>query len=121
MTTLAKTAALAAIVLSASAATAAADGYGFVRSNISQFGEPVWYYVSSTTSQKPFTNPKISGHTVLAVHFDAAHHGDQDGPLVGEEPATRGAAHREGVRDPGGRVEGEGGAEAGQQERRHPR
>ena len=38
----------------------------------SQFGEPVWYYVSSTTSQKPFTNPKISGHTVLAVHFDAA-------------------------------------------------
>ena len=39
---------------------------------ISQFGEPVWYYVSSTTGQKPFSNPKINGHTVLAVHFDAA-------------------------------------------------
>ena len=39
---------------------------------ISQFGEPVWYYVSSTTSQKPFTNPKITGQSVLAVRFDAA-------------------------------------------------
>ena len=38
----------------------------------SQFGAPVWYYVSSTTTQKPFTTPKISGHSVLAVHFDAA-------------------------------------------------
>ena len=38
----------------------------------SQFGEPVWYYVSSTTSQKPFTTPKITGHTVLAVRFDEA-------------------------------------------------
>ena len=38
----------------------------------SQFGEPVWYYVSSTTGQKPFTTPKISSHTVLAVSFDAA-------------------------------------------------
>ena len=38
----------------------------------SQFGDPVWYYVSSTTSQKPFTTPRISGHSVLAVHFDAA-------------------------------------------------
>ena len=37
---------------------------------IGQFGEPVWYYVSSTTGQKPFRNPKIQGHTVLAVHFD---------------------------------------------------
>ena len=39
---------------------------------IGQFGEPVWYYVSSTTGQKPFRNPKIQGHTVLAVHFDAS-------------------------------------------------
>jgi outer membrane protein assembly factor BamE (lipoprotein component of BamABCDE complex) len=39
---------------------------------ISQFGEPVWYYVSSTTSQKPFTTPKIVGQSVLAVRFDAA-------------------------------------------------
>jgi len=39
---------------------------------ISQFGEPVWYYVSSTTSQKPFTTPKITAQSVLAVRFDAA-------------------------------------------------
>jgi outer membrane protein assembly factor BamE (lipoprotein component of BamABCDE complex) len=38
----------------------------------SQFGDPVWYYVSSTTQQKPFTNPRISEHTVLAVRFDQA-------------------------------------------------
>ena len=38
----------------------------------SQFGEPVWYYVSSTTSQRPFTTPRISEHTVLAVRFDQA-------------------------------------------------
>lgn len=38
---------------------------------ISQFGEPVWYYVSSVTSQAPFTRPRITGHQVLAVHFDA--------------------------------------------------
>ncbi len=38
----------------------------------SQFGEPVWYYVSSTTSQRPFTTPRITGHTVLAVRFDQA-------------------------------------------------
>jgi outer membrane protein assembly factor BamE (lipoprotein component of BamABCDE complex) len=38
----------------------------------SQFGEPVWYYVSNTTSQRPFTTPRITGHTVLAVRFDDA-------------------------------------------------
>jgi outer membrane protein assembly factor BamE (lipoprotein component of BamABCDE complex) len=38
----------------------------------SQFGEPVWYYVSSTTNQRPFTTPRIAQHTVLAVRFDAA-------------------------------------------------
>ena len=38
----------------------------------SQFGEPVWYYVSSTTAQKPFTRPKITAHQVLAVRFDQA-------------------------------------------------
>ena len=38
----------------------------------SQFGEPVWYYVSSTTRQRPFTTPRISEHTVLAVRFDPA-------------------------------------------------
>jgi outer membrane protein assembly factor BamE (lipoprotein component of BamABCDE complex) len=39
---------------------------------VSQFGSPVWYYVSSTTSQRPFTTPSISAHAVLAVQFDAA-------------------------------------------------
>ncbi len=38
----------------------------------SQFGQPTWYYVSSTTFQKPFTTPKIGEHSVLAVQFDAA-------------------------------------------------
>lgn len=38
----------------------------------SQFGQPVWYYVSSNTRQKPFNSPNIMGHNVLAVHFDAA-------------------------------------------------
>ena len=39
---------------------------------VSQFGEPVWYYVSSTTMQSPTLRPKIVGQTVLAVHFDGA-------------------------------------------------
>jgi outer membrane protein assembly factor BamE (lipoprotein component of BamABCDE complex) len=39
---------------------------------VGQFGEPVWYYVSSSTSQQPFRKPRINGHSVLAVHFDAA-------------------------------------------------
>ena len=39
---------------------------------ISQFGEPVWYYVSSVTGQRPFSRPKIRQHTVLAVRFDSA-------------------------------------------------
>lgn len=38
----------------------------------SQFGDPVWYYVSSYTEQKPFRQPRIDEHTVLAVHFDEA-------------------------------------------------
>lgn len=38
----------------------------------SQFGQPTWYYVSSTTFQKPFTTPKIGEHSVLAVQFDAS-------------------------------------------------
>ena len=37
---------------------------------ISQFGEPVWYYVSSRTEQAPFTRPRIATQRVLAVHFD---------------------------------------------------
>jgi len=36
----------------------------------SQFGPPTWYYVSSITHQKPFSDPRITAHTVLAVTFD---------------------------------------------------
>lgn len=36
----------------------------------SQFGEPTWYYVSSTTARKPFVRPKIVSHGVLAIKFD---------------------------------------------------
>ena len=35
----------------------------------SQFGEPTWYYVSSTTGRQPFVRPKIQAHQVLAVKF----------------------------------------------------
>lgn len=38
----------------------------------SEFGEPVWYYISSTTAQAPFSTPRISQHSVLAIHFDEA-------------------------------------------------
>ena len=38
----------------------------------SQFGDPVWYYVSSRTEQAPFGRPRINRHTVLAVRFDEA-------------------------------------------------
>ncbi|MFA6220086.1 MAG: outer membrane protein assembly factor BamE [Erythrobacter sp.] len=38
----------------------------------SQFGEPTWYYVSSTTGRKPFVRPKIQQHSVLAIRFDQA-------------------------------------------------
>ncbi len=38
----------------------------------SQFGAPVWYYVSSNTRQKPFNSPKIMAHSVMAVRFDDA-------------------------------------------------
>ena len=38
----------------------------------SQFGTPVWYYISSTTDQEPFTTPDIATHSVLAVKFDSA-------------------------------------------------
>ena len=38
----------------------------------SQFGEPVWYYISSRTEQAPFTRPRIDEHSVLAVRFDPA-------------------------------------------------
>ena len=36
----------------------------------SAYGEPTWYYVSSTTGRKPFVRPRIEQHNVLAVRFD---------------------------------------------------
>ncbi len=38
----------------------------------SQYGEPVWYYISSTTGRRPFVRPRIRNHSVLAVRFDEA-------------------------------------------------
>lgn len=38
----------------------------------SQFGEPTWYYVSSTTGLRPFGSPKIQDQSVMAVRFDTA-------------------------------------------------
>ncbi len=38
----------------------------------SQFGEPTWYYVSSTTGLRPFGSPKIQEQAVMAVRFDPA-------------------------------------------------
>lgn len=38
----------------------------------SQFGEPTWYYVSSTTGQRPFGRPRIANQMVLAITFDEA-------------------------------------------------
>ncbi len=37
----------------------------------SQYGEPVWYYIASTTGRRPFVRPRIDNHAVLAVRFDA--------------------------------------------------
>ena len=36
----------------------------------SQFGPPVWYYVSSNTAQAPFGRARINAQTVMAVTFD---------------------------------------------------
>ncbi|KPP92950.1 Beta-barrel assembly machine subunit BamE [Erythrobacter sp. HL-111] len=36
----------------------------------SAYGDPTWYYVSSTTGRKPFVRPRIRRHSVLAVRFD---------------------------------------------------
>ena len=38
----------------------------------SQFGDPVWYYVSSTTEQRVFGQPHIKEHSVLKIAFDSA-------------------------------------------------
>lgn len=38
---------------------------------VSQFGEPVWYYVAVDTRQPPFRGPHPVKETVLRVRFDA--------------------------------------------------
>lgn len=38
----------------------------------SEYGEPTWYYVSSVTGRRPFRDPRIREHSVLAVRFDDA-------------------------------------------------
>ena len=38
----------------------------------SQFGDPVWYYVSSTSEQRIFGQPEIEEHRVIKVAFDSA-------------------------------------------------
>ena len=38
----------------------------------SQFGDPVWYYVSSVTSSQPFGQPDITTHSVMKVAFNSA-------------------------------------------------
>ena len=37
---------------------------------VSQFGEPVWYYVSIDTRQSAFARPRTKAEQVLKVHFD---------------------------------------------------
>jgi outer membrane protein assembly factor BamE (lipoprotein component of BamABCDE complex) len=36
----------------------------------SQFGRETWYYISSTTIQRPASTPRIRQHAVLTVKFD---------------------------------------------------
>lgn len=38
----------------------------------SEYGQPIWYYVSSVTGRRPFVRPQIKSHSVLAVQFDEA-------------------------------------------------
>lgn len=37
-----------------------------------EYGEPTWYYVSSVTGRRPFRDPRIREHSVLAIRFDDA-------------------------------------------------
>lgn len=39
---------------------------------VSEFGEPMWYYLSMDTNQAPFTRPKTAQQTILRVRFDPA-------------------------------------------------
>jgi outer membrane protein assembly factor BamE (lipoprotein component of BamABCDE complex) len=55
---------------------------------VSQFGEPVWYYVSSTTGRSR-SAAADRRHTVLAVHFD-----DADNVVASSAAARAGRADR---------------------------
>ena len=37
---------------------------------VSQFGQPMWYYVSMTTEQKPFQRPRIQHAQITRIMFD---------------------------------------------------
>ena len=37
---------------------------------VSQFGDPLWYYVSEDTRQPPFRSPRPLAETVIRVRFD---------------------------------------------------
>jgi hypothetical protein len=63
--------AFTAIILSASAVTAAADGYGFIRSNISQFGEPVQLVMQSVDGDYRLK----SANTVVPISYEAGYKG----------------------------------------------
>jgi len=39
---------------------------------VSQFGDPVYYYVASTTEQRIFSQPEIEQHQVIKIAFDKA-------------------------------------------------
>ena len=39
---------------------------------VSQFGDPVYYYVASTTEQRIFGQPEIEKHQVIKIAFDPA-------------------------------------------------
>ena len=71
MTKLVKPIAFAAIILCASAATAAADGYGFIRSNISQFGTPVQLVMQSVDGDYRLK----SANTMVPISYEAGYKG----------------------------------------------
>lgn len=71
MTKLSKLIAAASLVLSASAATASADGYGFIKSNVSQFGGPVLL----TMQHSGGTYRLKSATTMVPISYEAGYKG----------------------------------------------
>lgn len=37
---------------------------------VSQFGQPVWFYVSMTTAQRPFQRPRVERAQITRITFD---------------------------------------------------